>query len=100
MVFFVVPAACVALAATRLLYDGVKFIDRRFAMRKASKQRLDAIWNTVEQNPGSSPGRVAQKLGVPRSSVTRALPALEEEGMLLALRRADQQGTRRGAEAE
>ncbi len=53
-------------------------------MRKASEQRLDAIWSTVAQNPGSSPGQVAQRLGVPRSSVLRALPAMEDAGLLLS----------------
>ena len=38
----------------------------------------------VEEEPGIRAGRVARKLGVPRSSVTRALPAVEEAGLLLS----------------
>jgi DNA-binding IclR family transcriptional regulator len=38
----------------------------------------------VQSNPGKRAGYIAQKLGLPRSSVTRALPALEEAGILLA----------------
>lgn len=52
-------------------------------MRHADKERLEVIWQEVEQEPGIRPGRVAEKLGIPRSSVTRALPALDEEGLLL-----------------
>ena len=52
-------------------------------MRYAAKKRLKAIWQTVEQEPGIRPGRVAEKLGIPRSSVTRALPALDDQGLLL-----------------
>ena len=53
-------------------------------MRRASEKRLEAIWQAVEREPGMRTGRVAQRLGVPRSSVTRALPSLEEEGLLLS----------------
>jgi Mn-dependent DtxR family transcriptional regulator len=52
-------------------------------MRRANRERLEAIWRTIEQEPGARAGRVARKLGAPRSSVTRALPALEEAGLLL-----------------
>jgi len=53
-------------------------------MRGASGKRLEAIYRTIEKDPGIKPGRVARQLGVPRSSVTRALPALEEKGLLLS----------------
>lgn len=52
-------------------------------MRYADKERLEVIWQTVEQEPGIRPGRVAERLGIPRSSVTRALPSLDGEGLLL-----------------
>ena len=74
----------VALPATHFLYDEITFIDRRCEMRKASEKRLQAIWQAVEQNPGVRPGQVAQALRISRSSVTRALPAMEEVGMLLS----------------
>ena len=53
-------------------------------MRRADRKRLEAIWQTVEQNPGIRTGRVARELGLHRSSVARALPAMEEEGLLLS----------------
>jgi len=53
-------------------------------MRRASKKRLEAIWQMVEQEPGIRAGRIAEKLGIPRSSVTRALPAMNDEGLLLS----------------
>lgn len=53
-------------------------------MRRADSERLEAIYQTVEQNPGIKPGKVAASLDIPRSSVARVLPALEEEGLLLS----------------
>jgi Mn-dependent DtxR family transcriptional regulator len=53
-------------------------------MRKAKEARLERIWQAVEEHPGVKAGRVARELDIPRSSVTRALPALEEEGLLLS----------------
>jgi Mn-dependent DtxR family transcriptional regulator len=52
-------------------------------MRGADRGRLEAIWRTVEENPGIKPARVARELGLHRSAVARALPALEEQGLLL-----------------
>ena len=52
--------------------------------RKTSDRRLEMIAQVVQRNPGRRAGYIAQKLGLPRSSVTRALPALEEAGILLA----------------
>jgi Mn-dependent DtxR family transcriptional regulator len=53
-------------------------------MRHADRERLEAIWKTVQGEPGIRASKVAQELEIPRSSVTRALPALEEEGLLLS----------------
>ena len=53
-------------------------------MRGANEERLEAIWRAVEGEPGIKASNVAQKLGLPTSSVTRALPALDEEGLLLS----------------
>jgi Mn-dependent DtxR family transcriptional regulator len=53
-------------------------------MRTVKKERLEAIWDAVEREPGIRAGRVAHRLGVPRSSVTRALPALDGAGLLLS----------------
>jgi DNA-binding IclR family transcriptional regulator len=53
-------------------------------MRKTDRKRIDAIWHAVQQAPGIRPARVARQLGLHRSAVTRALPALEEAGLLLS----------------
>lgn len=53
-------------------------------MRRAEIRRLEAIWDVVKREPGIKPGRIAQRLGIPRSSITRALPALEENGYLIS----------------
>jgi Mn-dependent DtxR family transcriptional regulator len=56
---------------------------RRCHVRQPSRKRLEAIWQVVEREPGLKPGQIARKLGIARSAVTRALPALEEAGLLL-----------------
>ncbi|MGH2536992.1 MAG: winged helix-turn-helix transcriptional regulator [Candidatus Promineifilaceae bacterium] len=48
------------------------------------QERLKRIYQTVADNPGARPGRIAQLLSLSRSSVTRALPALERQGYLLS----------------
>jgi DNA-binding transcriptional ArsR family regulator len=77
-------ARSVAVSATRRLYHGRKSMDRRRKVRTTHQNRLEAIWRVVAQEPGMKPGRIAHKLGVHRSSVMRALPALEERGLLLS----------------
>jgi DNA-binding IclR family transcriptional regulator len=52
--------------------------------RGTSNQRVEMIAQAVQSNPGKRAGFIARKLGLHRSSVTRALPALEEAGILLA----------------
>jgi Mn-dependent DtxR family transcriptional regulator len=59
-------------------------MDGRLGMRHADRERLEAIFRTVEREPGIKAGKVARTLKIARSSVTRALPALEAEGMLLS----------------
>jgi DNA-binding IclR family transcriptional regulator len=51
--------------------------------RQADQGRLAQIGDYVEQHPGVKPADIARQLDLPRSSVTRALPALEDEGYLL-----------------
>jgi len=57
---------------------------RRCAMRRADRERLAAIMQAVERNPGIRSSRVARELDLHRTAVTRALPAMEEEGLLLS----------------
>jgi len=45
---------------------------------------MDEIYDVVERHPGCKPSFIARLLGLHRSSVTRILPAMEEEGYLLA----------------
>lgn len=52
--------------------------------RKVREERLDEIWETVEKNPGKRPGTIASLLGLNRSEVTRALPAMDEQGYYLS----------------
>jgi DNA-binding IclR family transcriptional regulator len=52
--------------------------------RRTSNRRVEMIAQAVQSNPGKRAGYIAQKLGLSRSAVTRALPALEEAGILLA----------------
>lgn len=52
--------------------------------RKINDKRLKEIYNKVEQHPGRKPGFIAKLLGVNRSDVTRALPALQDQGLLIS----------------
>lgn len=52
--------------------------------RKAQHERLESIYDSIEENPGERPGFFARMLDIPRSSVTRSLPTMEEEGYLLS----------------
>lgn len=52
--------------------------------RRTSNRRLEMIAQAVQSNPGKRAGYIARRLGLSRSSVRRALPALEEAGILLA----------------
>jgi Mn-dependent DtxR family transcriptional regulator len=57
--------------------------------RKPQPEKLEEIYTAVEEHPGQRPSVIAQLLDVPRSTVTRSLPALEEKGYLLS---EDEQG--------
>ncbi len=52
--------------------------------RQTDRERVQQINDYVQQHPGVRPAEIARQLDVPRSSVTRALPALEEQGYLLS----------------
>jgi Mn-dependent DtxR family transcriptional regulator len=51
--------------------------------RQIDPQRLEQISDYVEQHPGIKPAEIARQLDLPRSSVARALPALDDQGYLL-----------------
>jgi DNA-binding IclR family transcriptional regulator len=51
--------------------------------RHTDQERLHEIARYVERHPGVRPAEIARGLELPRSSVTRALPSLEDQGCLL-----------------
>lgn len=52
--------------------------------RQPNSERLEKIYRKIEEYPGERPGFLARLLGVNRSEVTRALPALESKGWLVS----------------
>jgi DNA-binding IclR family transcriptional regulator len=52
--------------------------------RQPNQERLERIYRKIEAYPGERPGFLARLLGLNRSEVTRALPALEEKGWLVS----------------
>lgn len=52
--------------------------------RPANDRRVEQIYRKIKEHPGERPGFVARLLGLNRSEVTRALPALEDKGLLVS----------------
>lgn len=52
--------------------------------RPANRDRLQKIYQAVDRHPGEKPAFLAGLLGLHRSDVTRALPALEEKGLYIS----------------
>jgi Mn-dependent DtxR family transcriptional regulator len=52
--------------------------------RRQIPEKAKTIYQTVQQNPGIRPSRIAQLLGIHRSEVTRTLPNLEANGCFLS----------------
>lgn len=52
--------------------------------RPANDRRVAQIYRKIEEHPGKRPGFIARLLGLNRSDVTRALPALEDKGVLIS----------------
>ncbi len=75
----------VAVPATRRLYTvGKTTVEATmFGNKQAKQDRLQQMANVIEQHPGISQSELAQQLGVPRSTVKRDLPTLEQHGILL-----------------
>lgn len=58
---------------------------RRFVMsRPTDSDRLDAIRDTIQENPNRRPSWIARKLKLDNKTITRALPQLEARGDMLA----------------
>lgn len=51
--------------------------------RKTDDEKLESIYNAVQENPGKKAGFIARLLGLNRSEVTRSLPSLDDKGLLL-----------------
>jgi Mn-dependent DtxR family transcriptional regulator len=52
--------------------------------RPANHQRMEQIYRKIEECPGKRPGFIARLLGLNRSEVTRALPSLQDRGLLIS----------------
>ena len=52
--------------------------------RPANHQRAQQIYRKIELHPGKRPGFIARLLGIHRSEVTRALPSLQDKGLLVS----------------
>jgi DeoR/GlpR family transcriptional regulator of sugar metabolism len=53
-----------------------------FGSKQGKEERLEHITELLEQE-ALSPAQIAERLNVPRSTVTRDLPVLEERGIFL-----------------
>jgi Mn-dependent DtxR family transcriptional regulator len=47
-------------------------------------KRAEQIYRKIERHPGKRPGFIARLLGIHRSEVTRALPSLQDKGLLIS----------------
>jgi DNA-binding MarR family transcriptional regulator len=52
--------------------------------RPQNPERVQGIYRTIKEHPGRRPGFLARLLGLNRSEVTRALPALERRGFMVS----------------
>lgn len=52
--------------------------------RPANHDRTQAIYRKIEQHPGKKAGFLARLLGISRSEITRALPSLQDKGLLVS----------------
>jgi Mn-dependent DtxR family transcriptional regulator len=62
-----------------------KFISTEAEMaRKLDDEKVKSIYNMIEEHPGKKAGFLARLLGINRSEVTRALPSLQDKGLLVS----------------
>ena len=52
--------------------------------RRTDDNRIKEIASYIERHPGIKPAEIARVLEVPRSSITRALPSLEDTCYLVS----------------
>lgn len=56
-----------------------------FGNKQTKRERLEQLAHVIQQHPeGISQSELARQIGVPRCTVKRDLPALEQMGILLA----------------
>jgi uncharacterized membrane protein len=78
--------AVVAVLATRRLYTVGKTTQEAtmFGNKQVKQARLEQMARVIERHPDITQAELARKMGMPRSTVKRDLPALEKAGILLA----------------
>lgn len=52
--------------------------------RRADEDKIRDIATYIERHPGSKPADIARALDIARSSITRALPSLEDAKLLVS----------------
>jgi len=52
--------------------------------RQMNQKRAEQIYRKIEAHPGQRPGFIARLLGINRSEVTRTLPSLQDQGLLVS----------------
>jgi len=52
--------------------------------RQMNHKRAEQIYRKIEEHPGKKAGLIARLLGLNRSEVTRALPSLQDKGLLIS----------------
>jgi len=55
-----------------------------FGNKQVKQARLEQMARVIGQHPDITQAELARKMGMPRSTVKRDLPALEKAGILLA----------------
>jgi len=52
--------------------------------RPMNQKSVEQIYRKIEEHPGKRAGFLARLLGINRSEVTRALPSLQDKGLLVS----------------
>jgi Mn-dependent DtxR family transcriptional regulator len=52
--------------------------------RPMNHKSVEQIYRKIEEHPGKRAGFLARLLGINRSEVTRALPSLQDKGLLVS----------------
>ncbi len=52
--------------------------------RRANHNRVERIYRKIEEHPGKKAGFLARLLGINRSEIIRALPSLQDKGLLVS----------------